>query len=423
MRQLLLKLLGKNLTSFIKKILYQIRFCIIYPIYQYLHVKYLKRKKVINIVFIASSLAMWRFQKIYELLLKYPRFKVSIVIIPFISYSEEQQHTDIEILKSYFDGLNITYYVSNETLFDIRKELAPDILFYPQPYEGLFSPKYNYSNFLDCLLCYIPYGFWMSKGEWSYNLLLHNYAWKLFYSTELHKKDAQLIAYNHGRNIEVVGYPNADYFLGKTHNDVWKVQKTCKKRVIWAPHYTIFDGGYVEQSNFLWMSDFMLKLTREYVDKIQFVFKPHPKLRTALYKHPEWGKDKTESYYKAWETMGNTQLETGEFIDLFMTSDAMIHDSGSFCVEYHYTKRPVMYIARDFEKQVSDKGEFGQMAMKLHYVANCEDDIVNFIENVVLKGDDPMKQGREYFFKQYLLPPNGKSVAENTLDILLKELS
>ena len=175
------------------------------------------------------------------------------------------------------------------------------------------------------------------------------------------------------------------------------------------------------QSNFLWMSDFMLDIARKYSDSIQLVFKPHPRLKTELCLHADWGVDKTSSYYNEWASNENTQLETGEFIDLFMTSDALIHDSGSFCVEYHYSGNPAMFIAENFEEQVSQKGVFGQLAMRQHYVGKNKKDIVNFIENVVLNGDDPMKQSREDFYKQYLLPPKFRSVAENVMDVFLKE--
>ena len=417
---LIKKILGKTLVTFLVNVYNKVRFCIIYPLYHKGLVMYIKQKEKINIVFIASTLSMWRYQHIYTLLSKHPRFKVSIMIVPFVSYSEDQQKNDIITLKAYFDSLGIQYYIGNSISNNVLKELSPDILFYPQPYDGQFIRQYEHHNFRYRLLCYYPYAFWMSANDWSYNMPLHNYAWKLFYSTDLHRKDAQIFAYNEGRNVEVVGYPNADNFLLKEHIDVWKPQSKCKKRIIWAPHFTIFADGYVTQSNFLWMADFMLELTNRYADKIQFVFKPHPRLLTELYKHENWGKDKTTLYYTEWKTRENTQLEEGEFIDLFMTSDAMIHDSGSFCVEYHYSGNPVMYIADNFEQQLTDKGEFGKQAMRQHYIGKCEEDIFNFIENVVLKGDDPMKQGREDFYNQYLLPPNGKSVAENTMDVLLK---
>lgn len=396
-------------------------FCVIYPLYQQRLLKSIKQKGRINVVFIASSLSLWRYQGIYNLLSKHPRFYVSIVILPFIAYTEELRCEEVKILKSYFDSLRIPYHVENDGMkFDIRKELSPDILFYPQPYPNQYQPWNNYYNFKDKLLCYYPYAFWMSVDDWSYNLPLHNYAWKLFYSTELHHKDAQKYAYNKGRNVEVVGYSNADVFLLKKHDDVWKPQNKKKKRIVWAPHFTITTGPFVTQSNFLWMSDFMLDVARKYSDSIQFVFKPHPRLKKELYLHADWGEERTVYYYNEWASNENTQLETGEFIDLFMTSDALIHDSGSFCVEYHYSGNPAMYIAENFEEQVSQKGTFGQLAMRQHYVGRNKQDIIDFIDNVVLKGDDPMKQGREEFFKQYLLPPNGKSVAENTMDVLLK---
>lgn len=383
----------------------------------------LRHKKQINVTFIAISLSMWRYQHLYELLSKHPRFNASILILPCIQWTKKQQDKDRSELIKFFQGKGIKPILGvkdDGTHIDPKNELKPDILFYPQPYIGNFHEEFDILNFFDRLLCYYPYAFWCSKDYWSYDLPFHNKAWKLFYSTELHKKDARQYAFNKGRNVEIVGYPNADNFLFRKHTDVWHPQSTYKKRIIWAPHFTIFPGGFLTQSNFLWMAEFMLKLAEKYLDSVQIAFKPHPRLFTELCKHADWGEEKASAYYHEWENMANTQLETGDFVDLFMTSDAMIHDSGSFCVEYHYSGNPVMYIADNFEEQVAEKGEFGQLAMRQHYVGKTEEDIINFIEDVVLAGNDPMKQGREEFVKQYLLPPNGKTVAENTMDVLLK---
>ena len=393
------------------------------PIYQKGIVWLLRHKKQLNVVFVASTLSMWRYQELYELMSKHPRFRTSILILPSISYSYEQQAKDKLELITFFQekGHEAALYVANDdSHINIKKRLKPDILFYPQPYIGYIDDSCNYDKFKYRLLCYSPYAFWMSKGDWSYNLPLHNYAWKLFYSTELHKKEAQEYALNKGRNIEVVGYTNTDKYLFQEHEDKWKPQDKHKKRIVWAPHFTISEEGFIIQSNFIWMADFMLSVAKRYFDRIQFAFKPHPRLFTELCKHQEWGIDRATAYYNMWETMGNTQLETNEFIDLFMTSDAMIHDSGSFCVEYLYSGNPTMYIARNFEEQVAEKGEFGQLAMRQQYVGKTEEDIIRFIENTVIAGNDPMKHKREEFVKQYLLPPNGKSVAENIMDVFVK---
>ncbi len=401
----------------IRRALRGILYNTIFPLYQKVLIWRLRRKEQINVVFVATSLSMWRYQNLYETIGKHPRFKVSIVILPCIAYTEQQQKKDREELVAYFSERECHFILSSNDSNAI-KELHPDILFYPQPYSNYLEEKYNHKNFRSRLLCYYPYAFWMSKGRWSYDQLLHNYAWKLFYPTALHRKDALECTLNRG-NIEVVGYPNADNFLSGQYRDVWKPQGKVKKRIIWAPHFTI-KPGYVKQSNFLWMADLMLDIADRYSDKIQFVFKPHPRLFTELCKHEEWGEERARRYYAAWDSGNNTQLESGEFIDLFMTSDAMVHDSGSFCVEYHYSGNPVMYIADNFEEQVAEKGKFGQLAMQQHYVGKDEQDIIRFIEDIVLAGIDPMREEREEFVRQYLVPPYGKTVAENTMDVLLK---
>ena len=47
--------------------------------------------------------------------------------------------------------------------------------------------------------------------------------------------------------------------------------------------------------------------------------------------------------------MSNGMLCESDYIDLFLTSDAMIHDSGSFLIEYIYVNKPVQRIISNFE--------------------------------------------------------------------------
>ncbi len=393
------------------------------PLYHKLYVLRLRHKKEINVVFFAMSLPMWRYQHIYELLRKHPRFNPYVVIVPSISYTEHQQHLDESALIQYFDKTGVTYLLGrlkNGSYLNVKKELSPDILFYPQPYSGYYPNEIAFSKFYNKLLCYCPYAFWSSDGEWSYNQPLHKVAWKLFYSTELHRRDLARYSLRKSKNVEIVGYPTADEFMSGKYIDVWKKQKTSKKRIIWAPHFTIKSNGFLYQSNFLWMAELMLSIAKKYHDKIQFVFKPHPRLFSELCNHDSWGEDRVREYYHLWETMDNTQIETGNFVDLFMTSDAMIHDCGSFSIEYHYSTKPVMYIAQNFEEQVVEKNELGKMAMRCHYVGKSSEDIIKFIEEVVIGGIDPIKSKRESFRDECLLPPNGKSVAENVMEIFHK---
>ena len=234
------------------------------------------------------------------------------------------------------------------------------------------------------------------------------------------------MADNHGRNVRVTGYANADEFLSGHHRSPWREMADghCRKRIIWAPHFSITaKSSYLPaRACFLWMAELMLELAQAYKDRIQIAFKPHPSLITQLYQHPDWGKERADDYYARWQQMENTQLETGGYVDLFMTSDAMIHDSGSFVVEYLYANRPVMFVSNNLQSILATQSEFGLQAYKQAYIGSEAGDIRRFIDEVVLRENDPMRPQREQFFSDYLLPPGGKTVAQNIVDDITKSL-
>ena len=150
----------------------------------------------------------------------------------------------------------------------------------------------------------------------------------------------------------------------------------------------------------------MIEMTRKYEDKVFFVFKPHPLLRNRL--NLLWGKEKTDAYYHLWDTMQNASINEGDYIDLFLESDAMIHDSGSFLTEYLYAHKPVMRTMNDVDP-------------KTMYKAYNEQDIEKFIQNVI-DGVDPMKEVREKFYQERLLPPYGKLASENIVNDIIDSI-
>lgn len=389
-------------------------------------VRMLAGQKRVRVVFMAVDLAYWRYQHLYELLAADERFEAHIVLSPCLG--RQNQQLDMEQLRQFFNQRGIEYvdYDFHKQPFDIRGQLNPDIIFFAQPYEHLLCPEHDCLNFYDRLVCYMPYAFWTS-AKFAYNLHFCNRAWRLYYPIKPYLEIARQRASNRGRNVRVVGYANADDYLCAEHRQVWKVMDDGKerKRIIWAPHFTInhFNGMKHPRSNFLWMAPLMLDIARRYSDRLQIAFKPHPTLLTQLYQHPDWGQQRTDEYYKQWQSMENTQLEMGAYADLFMTSDAMIHDSGSFVVEYLYSKRPVMYISKDLQPLLETQSEFGQEAFRQAYNGSCEGDIRRFIDDIVLGGNDPMLPQREQFFNDYLLPPCGKSVAQSIMDDITESLN
>ena len=400
---------------FVSSFKYRLKSYLYGPLQQMTLNKITKKQKA-RVVFFASCLSMWKYQFLYELMKDDDRYEPYIVLSPFVNYSLSQQKEDLRKLRDYFDKRATKYidYDFSQPALDVRKVLNPDILFYPQPYLKCLNKKHRFNCFQDKLLAYYPYGFFTEKAAWVYNNQFLNIAWKLFYATDMHLTEAKKVAANKGRNVEVVGYPGADEFSLLEHKDPWK-KGAHRKRIIWAPHFSI-NARLTSQSNFLWMADFMLQVAEEYSDKIQLAFKPHPRLKSELYKLESWGKAKTDSYYEKWATMENGQLETGGFIDLFYFSDAMVHDSASFTVDYHYTQKPVMFVSKHIEGHKMTLGNFGKKAIDMHYIGTNIEEIRSFIENVVLEGNDTMREERSNFYQKYLLPPNGKTAAQNTLN-------
>ena len=386
-----------------------------------------KENRKFKVVFFAMNLPMWKYQELCELLMNDSRFDVTIVLSVGMPYSKEQQLEDLRALRNFFQSRQMPFVdwrlEDGAAPIDVRKELNPDILFYPQPYEYVLHPLHDFLHFYDRLLAYIPYAFAFTPDKLEYNKRFHNIAWKLYYANEYNLKDAQAIADNKGRNVVVAGYASADKFLNAPKKDVWRVQHPEMKKLIWAPHFTIRnDGSPFTLSNFLWMAEPMLQLAKTHKDSLHIAMKPHPRLKTELYEHQDWGREKTDAYYAEWEQMENTQLEVGDFADLFAGSDAMIHDCGSFLCDYLYFRKPVMFVSQHIAQAKACVNDFGKMAYDMHYIGKTIDDIHRFIEQQVMKGDDPMKEKRDGFFKAHLLPPQGKTVAQNIYQDMLNSL-
>lgn len=377
----------------------------------------LKSKSSIKVVFFVMSLAMWKSTKLLRLMQLSDRYKPIVVLSPSLQHSLNEKRRGLQEMKEYFEKEKIEviadYDCEKDIGYDVKTNIEPDIIFYQQPYEKVIQSNYRFRNFPQALICYIPYDFKTTAFRWGYDNILQNIAWKLFYPTSFHKQDAEKLSYVNGRNVIVTGYPIADEFLDEKRNikDEWKISSSTIKRLIWAPHHSIYSYGDLNYSTFFRYCDFMLEVADKYKDVLQIAFKPHPWLLSRLYDFPGWGREKANAYYDKWNQLKYGFLAQNDYVDLFLTSDAMIHDCGSFSVEYHYTQKPVMFLTKsDHLKYESD---FGRLAYDLHYKGFSETDIELFIKNVVLEGKDVMLSKRKKFFKDYLLPPNNKTVVSN----------
>lgn len=378
-------------------------------------IKEIRRRGRAEVVFLATNLPMWRYDGVLRQMLTDNRFVCTAVVHPVMNYSEEETQRNNAVLQAYFQGLGTHCILASDTEgmdAAISAMRRADIIFYPQPYGDLYGNQLDNRYYRQQLLCYVPYGVCTFSTQWAFNTALHNQAWRIYCESEFHRGEYQRLAFNRGVNVVVVGTPLADAFLHPTGKEAWKPQACKKKRIIWAPHFSIAADG-LHRNGFLWMADLMLELAKSYADRVQFAFKPHPRLLSMLYEHPEWGVQRANDYYAQWASMPNTQYESGAYADLFAESDAMIHDCGSFTVEYLFTRNPVMFVSSDVTSAVGAVNDFGRKAFEQHYIGSNDDDIKHFIDDVVLMGRDPKREDREAYFQSYLLPPGGVSVGQN----------
>lgn len=387
-----------------------------------------RKKEKIKVAFFLLYEMVWKYDYIYKLMEQDKGFDPVIVICPITRYGEENLITSMKNAFDYFtkNGYNTIKTLNEATgeWLDVKKTIQPDIVFFTNPYY-LTRPEYQIINYLDTLTCYVPYGFKNSYiYDALYNQLTHNFVWKFFLETTIHQALSKKYSRNKGKNTVVTGYPGMDSMLMKnyTPKDVWKIKDRKIKRIIWAAHHTIPGYGFtLDFSTFLKYCDIMPELAEKYKEHIQIAFKPHPILRQNLNNPEVWGRQKTDSYFKKWEDLENGQLNESDYLDLFITSDAMIHDCGSFTVEYLYTSKPVMFLIGD-ENITNRFNDVGKIAFNKLYHGREPQDIESFIVDVVLNNHDPKKEERIQFFNEVIKPPNNKTASENIFNIIKAEI-
>lgn len=396
---------------------------------QYLHAQAIKqiykKEGAINVVFFALFDSVWKYDQLYHLMDEDSRFNPIILVCPIISYGREDMLLNMEKSSNLFlsRGYNVmpAYNPKTRKYVDVRTELKPDVIFYTNPYKGLIDDRYYIDRYPDILTCYTPYGInECNEYKIVYDSLLENLVWKHYLGFTNHIRYAKEYSRVKGRNTVYSGFPGVDRFIHPhtPTKDVWKIKDRNIKRIIWAPHHTITDYAFVHYSTFLEYCDFMFEMAQKYENNVQIAFKPHPLLRNRL--ELMWGKEKTLEYYSKWENLPNGILNNGAYEDLFLTSDAIIHDSGSFICEYLYTGNPAMFLSngKEFNKRYND---FAQDCLKRYYIGKNKDDIEQFILNIIT-GTDSLKKDRHEFIKTALMPPNGKTASENIIDDLINSL-
>lgn len=375
-------------------------------------------KDKVRVAFLVRHASQWKYEDLYQVFEDSNAYMPFVVVLPdFENHIWEHEYRLALKRFSSDDYKMVSAFDMHQHRLIKPAELNADIVFFPKPLQG--RDPFSIEKFTRSLTCYVPYSTYGDNNmKLQYDRVFHNLLWRHYVATEIHHNMAFKVARNKGKNIQVVGYPACDVFLRTPEvsaqtKDGWKKAGT-RKKIIWAPHHTIYNSKtYTNHSNFLRLSDAMLNLAKKYKESVHIAFKPHPNLRRHLAEFEGWGREKTEQYYQQWNHLENGQLEEGDYLPLFIDSDAMIHDSVSFMAEYLYTLNPTCYVVKDHEQVDMFLNEFGKKTLDLHELVYSIDDIEKFILSIVEGKKDKKYCAKRDFVNNVLLPPNRKFAFEN----------
>lgn len=368
----------------------------------------LKGKAKIRVAFMVYSSSEWQCERLYRLMEEDERFE------PFIFLCGYGHGSTSQIERTYRDACR--YFFESEKTYNIeyggctwayaRSVVETfDVLVYISPFAGMIHPAYNVSQRpLSQLVIYVSYCFDVASTEVAYyegfdDMILFKMSWMVAEPTAMHKAYFESTKRLRGYNAIVAGNPKMDTFYTETiRQNLWKTTAHTKLRIVWAPHWNLQNG---RNGTFHENHGFFLKYAKEHPE-ISWIIRPHPRLAVGAM---DAGVFKTmedyDQYFATWNSLPNARvIPTGDYFDVFRTSDAMILDSQSFLVEYQYTGKPLLFL---LSKTPIKLMSFGEALLSHLYTCRGTDvaGIEKFIANAE-EGLDPLKAKRKTFFEEHI---------------------
>lgn len=331
---------------------------------------------------------------LYDVFKKDPVFSVKIVFQASIFRDDYQ--ADLEKARQLYGKENVLTSFSESGGFRNFDNYF-DIIIFGAGYDSIVPKEQKMEHFaeLGILTVYIPYGLLVSntmldvfrKGR------AMNCLWRYYLDTKATYEEYLRHSVMKDRNGRFLGYPKMDRLPELS------AAPKGRKRVIIASHHSIFEDVGVRFSCFLRYYDFFIRLAKMYPET-DFVFRPHPAWENSLRRY--WPQAMIDEYYQRIEEQPNMFLHTDpDYFGLFSVSHAMINDCGSYLAEYMFTGKPLCFLSKGrMQDTINYNEHFAQKCIKHHYSAICELEILAFIEEVVLKGNDVMKKERMAFFEK-----------------------
>ena len=371
------------------------------------------KKRKLKVAFYVYDETKWKLQSLYDLFASDEHFEPVILVTKNCSPKDNcnyQSAENAEKVYSFFKdkGLNTEYaYDCENNKFIPFEHFKPDIIFYQHPwYVETTQGPVVCSRF--ALTYYVPYYLPSTTAPNDYYLRFHRYVHKYYVLNEYLKKRYTKLMKNKGKNLCVAGSPQLDYFYLNKQNE-------HREYVIYAPHWTVNHETTIAYSTFLQTGKIILEFAQNHPE-IKWIFKPHPLLKSALLVNGYLTAKEVNDYYEQWKKIG-IYHDSGDYLNLFEKSYAMITDCGSFMTEFFMTKMPLIRLVSP-DTPPFDK--FMEEIMQTFYNIHNENELSQALNTVVLKKEDPLKEKRLKVLKNSGL--NNNYAALNILNDIKSEL-
>lgn len=376
----------------------------------------------IRIAFIIIHASVWKYHGLLQTLKESTWAEPLIIVAPYIAQGTNKMLEDLASAIDYAKRVGVQYYIDNRLLeggdpYDPPPDFPQfDIAFFSNPHR-LTTPPYYTNIYLNYPSCYVPYSYGMGYLNMNfdhYNQEFHNCMWRIYVPLNYHKDVFERSCASGSKHVRVTGYPGIHDLLLGTSPNYLQWQSDGRKKIIWAPHHTIYNEG-LPLSNFLRIHELMLTTKQKYRNHIEWAFRPHPLLKYNLVNIGGWSKNQVEDYWAEWEN--DSHISTGNYVDLFASSDAIIHDSASFLVEYLYTGKPALYIDYDW-KALGCMNEVGAAAYENYDIARSDQDLDNFITRVISNQKTTSEISSQSFISDVVLKSAQTRPEDNIVDDL-----
>ena len=359
--------------------------------------------------FYVVLLSMFQWRRVFERMMKDVRFAPFIVIVPRVGWHlgdmEETVEKTYSALAAVF-GEKYVFKGYHDGIFDNRIGEC-DACAMMNLYSGLADSRFEVRHFAMRGIPVFGSGYFYYQGsahaDEYYGMRSLKFVTRFFCSNNPEMSrfiECQKLRSAAGR-VEMSGCPKTDAIAWDDDTD----QRSGRKVILIAPHHSVvptIDSGFCI-GNFLRYKDYFQRLPALYPE-VDWIFRPHPHLRLNLIQNLGWSEKQWDDYIGSFVSNSNAIYEDdGPYYESFKKSCAMIHDCASFLPEYFYTGKPVCYMLASEEAKKSQFDDWGQSLIDHTYQALSEDDITRFIEDVVTKGHDPMKDERQAFAREKVM--------------------